>query len=381
MKKILQTSLLLGYLITFTISGQSLESSPKTKTIEKHLSINKIDTSQVDLTFKESNEEHAKANCFIRSKLKLHITEVGPVGRNKVKFRVFVTFENLSAAERICARRILFYKVVANPDRGHSDYYNAEPQVVETSTNNNMILTLNANSIYTIHIRALGFPINRTSGPFERVGTSNIVRKVVRYKFPPVCPQAPGGHQMGMRVYYSSLFRMGAVTWNKVAGATRYTVVMRRQYGNRREFFFNSNTNFFSFHRSQVSDGLVEFMVRSHCGNRVGKFNRGSRVSIRFPKSGTFKDSFDVEPAVDLVEESIIYPNTNNGNFKIKFKNNEKVRSVTIYDMLGQSVFYKTYVAKLEEDEYMLNGKLKSGMYKVIIQADNSSESKTLLVE
>ena len=122
-------------------------------------------------------------------------------------------------------------------------------------------------------------------------------------------------------------------------------------------------------------------VVRTHCRNGgVSDWSNVFRYTA--PRSRSLKAKTPTSLAYEENESSIIYPNTNHGEFTIKFKDNGKqLRAVTIFNMAGMKVFHEDYNRELDEESYNLTDKLSSGMYKVQISSEDGIEYKTIIVE
>ena len=122
--------------------------------------------------------------------------------------------------------------------------------------------------------------------------------------------------------------------------------------------------------------------VRAYCG--YGKYSVWSNsIVFTTPRDGLLLRAQMPENNSDsAIESSIIYPNTNQGEFTIRFKDSGKqLRAVTIFNMAGMKVYHEDYNQELEQESYNLTDKLSSGMYKIQISSENGTEYKTIIVE
>ncbi len=109
----------------------------------------------------------------------------------------------------------------------------------------------------------------------------------------------------------------------------------------------------------------------------LGGGTEGTSLSINFSVVQNAKSAFSSKPS----EKYIVYPNPNKGNFNVKFEDKDAVvKSITIHDMFGLRVFHRKYNDQLENERFSLP-QLKSGLYKISIQAGGEVTFKTLLVE
>ena len=110
----------------------------------------------------------------------------------------------------------------------------------------------------------------------------------------------------------------------------------------------------------------------------LGGGTEGASLSISFSIVENAKTAaFSSKPS----EKYIVYPNPNKGNFNVKFEDKDAVvKSIIIHDMFGLKVFQREYNNQLDEERFSLP-RLKSGLYKISIQAGSEVTFKTLLVE
>ncbi len=109
----------------------------------------------------------------------------------------------------------------------------------------------------------------------------------------------------------------------------------------------------------------------------LGGGTKGVALSINFTVVQNAKSAFSIKAS----EKYIVYPNPNKGNFNVKFEDKDAiVKSITIHDMFGLKVFHRDYNNQLENERFSLP-RLKSGLYKISIQAGGEVTFKTLLVE
>ena len=79
-----------------------------------------------------------------------------------------------------------------------------------------------------------------------------------------------------------------------------------------------------------------------------------------------------------LLEESILYPNPNQGQFTLRVPRDEK-GEVMIFNQLGQIIFDQAFTAQAERVSLNLIG-IKKGVYNLIISVGESKEEKKFVV-
>ena len=82
------------------------------------------------------------------------------------------------------------------------------------------------------------------------------------------------------------------------------------------------------------------------------------------------------------LENFILYPNPNNGNFNIQFTSNSGNEiKVGVHDMRGREIFTKSYTNNgLFNENLQLSG-VQAGIYLVTIQDGSSEVTKKIVVE
>jgi hypothetical protein len=139
---------------------------------------------------------------------------------------------------------------------------------------------------------------------------------------------------------------------------------------------------------TQMQDSMVLFDVANSCPFKHGVVVYQARAlyQAKYNFSNAFNDNCDmISPSFrkinDVLEKEInensnrfmIYPNPNDGNFKIiDFNNETKDINVTIYDYTGKTVFIKEYLSN--GNDYDLNLTLADGMYQIVIINKFSNE-------
>jgi hypothetical protein len=81
-----------------------------------------------------------------------------------------------------------------------------------------------------------------------------------------------------------------------------------------------------------------------------------------------------IDAASNTSAQFNLYPNPNNGNFKVMLNNvNAKNAEVSIVDMLGREVYNNSYRLSGSSDELEItNLNVKSGSYNIIISSDGA---------
>lgn len=135
-------------------------------------------------------------------------------------------------------------------------------------------------------------------------------------------------------------------------------------------------------YRIQLIDKLTNSFVNVENDGKVAftigdddKF-REDRFELLFTKNSTSVDG-------DLIVSSYaIYPNpssTNTFNITNDVKNN--LRTVTLYDATGKQVFTKEISKSFGVNSIELPSNVKSGMYFVVLQGEQRTENKTLIIQ
>lgn len=170
----------------------------------------------------------------------------------------------------------------------------------------------------------------------------------------------------------------GHARWDKVVEAESYGIALRASTGNWIRLKDNKKPEV----EGSLQPGVLYHLVaKSICPNATEQESGWSKVLSFYAANPAGKNK-SAESQVSNTQKSMVYPNTNQGNFKIKFGDEGNlIKSVTIHDMYGNQVLHKEYNAELKEAEYNLSNELKSGIYKIKIHTKNGVEYKTLLVE
>jgi hypothetical protein len=102
------------------------------------------------------------------------------------------------------------------------------------------------------------------------------------YKGRPRCPKPPAG----LKASFDELTRIAVISWEKMPGATSYTVARSRYKDDTYDLWTSwshtkVSTNRIQIHQSQLEDGEeYKFVIRSHCGNTVGPWSWGTPASL-----------------------------------------------------------------------------------------------------
>jgi len=206
------------------------------------------------------------------------------------------------------------------------------------------------------------------------------------------------GDDYDMVKLYAGSLAIGSVTNNnqwltldrrstlaEVTGST-YTVPLRIKFPKLAPKDFNiafsTCTEENKPYRIQLIDKLTNSFVDVENDGKVAftigdddKF-REDRFELLFTKNSTSVDG-------DLIVSSYaIYPNpssTNTFNITNDVKNN--LRTVTLYDATGKQVFTKEISKSFGVNSIELPSNVKSGMYFVILQGEQRTENKTLIIQ
>ncbi len=198
------------------------------------------------------------------------------------------------------------------------------------------------------------------------------------------------------------------VKWNKVFGANAYALAYTSNGGKTWKSVM-TNRGDRPIHNSAVTPNTRYHVVVAAHHNNGAWSNWGNMLTFKTPGSSSLTAEItptgggvdasvkvselpilgDLEslPESDSMmlpytdEESIVYPNTNSGDFTILFKGSGGEKTITIYDMVGREVYKKQLGKAVEEETFNLNGKLTSGMYKIKISSNDGVEYKTIVVE
>lgn len=140
-------------------------------------------------------------------------------------------------------------------------------------------------------------------------------------------------------------------------------------YMNFYHLYINSKTDAFT-----QKDSLQLFQLANGCAIREGKIVYKARAlyGLRYNEYKIYNDNCAQEDPVlkDVIESNIsVYPNPNNGTFKIQLHGNtvENISlEVTVMDLQGKIV--NVSELKAEKDHVMLNLKLSKGIYVVLVK-------------
>ena len=93
-----------------------------------------------------------------------------------------------------------------------------------------------------------------------------------------------------------------------------------------------------------------------------------------------------LESPLDVVKNEVsdlmVYPNPNNGNFNVKFKNTvtDKVE-LNIYDMSGRTIFNKNYTSQGDFNENIQLSAVQSGVYLMTIFDGERTQVQRIIIK
>lgn len=92
------------------------------------------------------------------------------------------------------------------------------------------------------------------------------------------------------------------------------------------------------------------------------------------------------EPPLDIakneVSDFVVYPNPNNGNFNVQFKNRAGNKiALNLYDISGRLIFQESYLNKVDFNENIQLNSVQTGVYLMTIFDGERSQAKRIIIK